>query len=933
MKKSIFSVALAALVLVSCQVVLEDGPELQDSNFTLKASIEQFSSPTKADMDADYKLVWRTKDKIGLSVPGWGDNQPFTLVGDGGTYNGSFTWDNKTIDNSFPNTATAAFFPWQGTGSGNNNVYGDNMYFKLRDSYYGYTSGKMLNPLVAQVTTTGEAYDPITFKHAGAAIKVTVNNLPAGAHSIGLGVVGQQIWGDYHINIAEAAAGTGSLVLDGDAAPTQNKIWLNFTPSNSERPFTFIFPVPALTKPSLQFVIYDDNNIMVWKKILAAQTSDLALGDVLVMPAIDITPYAQFTTISSDWTVCGTANGTDWDVDFPMVTDGTICIAKGLTFAAGGEFKVRKGKDWGEAYPVSNYVVESAGTYDVIFNASDHSITCVSSTFPYPNKFDVATQLGTTETANCYIISAAGSYLIPAVKGNSATSVGSVASASLLWETYNNAETVTANSVIADVDYDGAGNIYFRTPSTLKPGNAGIAAKDGEGNILWSWHIWIPETTVDDVGDYSVSKKYFMDRNLGALVATEATSATVNVQSFGMLYQWGRKDPFPGARAFNTSDRARTEGVFRFDQDAARTEDAAFDLTASYANPMIFAKLNAWRTGVTEWNPGGVKSIDDPCPAGYKVPDYNSSDLLWGHVENDPGFEASTTYGWWKIGQFVFPLCGYCESGGSMSHAYDRARLVSGTMLAGYDEYASAQYLYDSSGTWKHDNSSRKRYGSSVRCAKIEGEIIPSPATSITLDGTMTDWSDGQAIAGDGSYVKEWKYAYDGSNLYFYFKIPISKITFDTNEFESDGVTPNPYFRSYRLKRYIYIALDTDNNDSTGANPGSGSGEYDYGGLGMNGCDALALVYPYSGTAPSGDDAPSGLEFVNGEDTEGWTRVPPSGSRTGKHATVYGIIDGSYALLEVGLPMDGIGSPSDSKVKVDFSFNWNIVGTYTIELN
>ena len=47
-----------------------------------------------------------------------------------------------------------------------------------------------------------------------------------------------------------------------------------------------------------------------------------------------------------------------------------------------------------------------------------------------------ATSLG-SETANCYMVSAAGAYRFRPVKGNSASSVGSVASVSVLWETYN----------------------------------------------------------------------------------------------------------------------------------------------------------------------------------------------------------------------------------------------------------------------------------------------------------------------------------------------------------------------------------------------------------------------------------------------------------------------------------------------------------------
>ena len=43
-------------------------------------------------------------------------------------------------------------------------------------------------------------------------------------------------------------------------------------------------------------------------------------------------------------------------------------------------------------------------------------------------------ELSSGETANCYVVSAKGTYSFPAVKGNSAESVGNVREAEVLWE-------------------------------------------------------------------------------------------------------------------------------------------------------------------------------------------------------------------------------------------------------------------------------------------------------------------------------------------------------------------------------------------------------------------------------------------------------------------------------------------------------------------
>ena len=382
MKKVFYLVAVATFVFFSCKKEVVSPVESQNS-LTLRASIEQLASPTKADINANNELVWAKGDQIGVYVNGWADNsnQSFTLEGDGGATTGSFARTSETWFET--DQAQLAFFPWTSANATtvnvntDNNVSGTTAYFKLPASYSGYTSGKMFTPLLATMSynSTESKYDPIEFKHVGAAVKVTINNLPAGAHSIGMKVDGQQIHGDFHATPNNAIA-----VDEGKENVANNEIWLNFEPAATERAFTFLFPVPTLTTPKLIFKIYDDNDILVWEKKLKAQTNSLARADVLEMPEIDIEPYAQFNTVSA-FTVHGTLDGTDWK-DFAMVTDGSKSIAKGLVFSNMGEFKVTDGTNW---YPDNNWVVNTADTYDIIFDNTSHNISVVKSNCPYPD--------------------------------------------------------------------------------------------------------------------------------------------------------------------------------------------------------------------------------------------------------------------------------------------------------------------------------------------------------------------------------------------------------------------------------------------------------------------------------------------------------------------------------------------------------------------
>lgn len=118
--------------------------------------------------------------------------------------------------------------------------------------------------------------------------------------------------------------------------------------------------------------------------------------------------------------------------------------------------------------------------------------------------------------------------------------------------------------------------IYVRTQ---KKGNALIGAYNSKGDILWSWHIWVTDHEPDNLGKAVTYYTYDWDNNgiypekpriqgyavmscnLGALADNQKGIGNglhrypdEITQAFGMLYQWGRKDPFPPLRnvAMNT---------------------------------------------------------------------------------------------------------------------------------------------------------------------------------------------------------------------------------------------------------------------------------------------------------------------------------------------------------------------------------------------
>lgn len=331
-----------------------------------------------------------------------------------------------------------------------------------------------------------------------------------------------------------------------------------------------------------------------------------------------------------------------------------------------------------------------------------------------PEPGDNVVDLSQDGTANCYIVEKAGDYKFKAVKGNGSDAVAA-ASASILWETYNNGTEVTENSVIASVEV-AEGYIKFSTPETLQPGNAAIAALDSDGKVLWSWHIWIPETPIT-ADTFGVSSKKIMSRNLGALVdAIIPAEGTVDIRSAGLYYQWGRKDPFVGYKWGKDNIEVKVSGKNGRNMEKAT---AAITVAESIAAPTtIVAFKGDWvsETDNTLWGLDGAKTIYDPCPVGYRVPAYNTEDPMWQKVVDLEGFEANADAHAWKLGTTVFNMAGFYDYDGGISHPYDRTFYWSNKNNDNV-AYGETQYVYYDSG-WKSEPAwgKRKACALPIRC-------------------------------------------------------------------------------------------------------------------------------------------------------------------------------------------------------------------------
>ena len=304
----------------------------------------------------------------------------------------------------------------------------------------------------------------------------------------------------------------------------------------------------------------------------------------------------------------------------------------------GAELKVRTYVDW-----VTDVLVgETEINFSVEANTSEEPRTCqMELEYEDAKPLELTIRQGGSEftgenlsingTANCYIVSASGDYMFITVKGNSNEPVGTVASAEVLWESFGTDVAPQKGDMIGNVSSSGS-TIRFTVKSPMRKGNAVIAAKDASGKILWSWHIWMTDQPEDQV--YVNDAGTMMDRNLGATSTTPG-----DVGAIGLLYQWGRKDPFLGMASL-------TENIVAKSTLSEWPEPVMSDAstgTVEYAtsHPTTFMLSETNNSGTGDWNYKGdntlwqsTKTIYDPCPPGYRVPEGGESGVWYKALGN-----------------------------------------------------------------------------------------------------------------------------------------------------------------------------------------------------------------------------------------------------------------------------------------------------------
>lgn len=273
---------------------------------------------------------------------------------------------------------------------------------------------------------------------------------------------------------------------------------------------------------------------------------------------------------------------------------------------------------------------------------------------------------GTFKTANSYIV-VADSVAARFTRGEHApgyTFVGDIignGDAGII--TTHGAQTFhTASSILMDATkavvlwQSNRGQIYnvqyqhgyvrFLMGSST-PGNAVIAVTDDAGIVKWSWHIWITDNKPSHV---NVGGVEYLDRNLGALWHYSGSFPSTDadrLKSYGLYYQWGRKDPMPTPASWNQNESTDIAPIYdEYGMEVTDMGAYVFDqcqtIEGAIEHPMHFVLcpfnqfyMHDWMATSLDFLWGeadglGItgKSIYDPCPFGYRIVHNELQELL-----------------------------------------------------------------------------------------------------------------------------------------------------------------------------------------------------------------------------------------------------------------------------------------------------------------
>lgn len=189
--------------------------------------------------------------------------------------------------------------------------------------------------------------------------------------------------------------------------------------------------------------------------------------------------------------------------------------------------------------------------------------------------------------------------------------------------TEQNALSGAINPVYSNVSSDYTISVYV-LDQTVGTGRWGtVAIYDENHELLWSYMV-IGYKEGDEPKDVQYPGFAMMDRFLGQANGNKLSAEKGDFDIGIAFFQWGRKDPFPWT---NTNGLAMyTIQAEQFETVGECTKNPTLRIGANdkwYAGDVRWDLWGGFNNTTDWYDPacGGAKTVYDPCPEGYRIPD------------------------------------------------------------------------------------------------------------------------------------------------------------------------------------------------------------------------------------------------------------------------------------------------------------------------
>lgn len=416
---------------------------------------------------------------------------------------------------------------------------------------------------------------------------------------------------------------------------------------------------------------------------------------------------------------------------------------------------------WGTSYTVTPSSLDGYNAISAQTGTANSLSNTLTFTYVYnPGKdlsmYDIYGNPINRSTANCYVIREAGQYKFPLVygnaikngvvntaaftnnggsyshdfvdyKGNAITSPYIEDSAFIMdglncaQLTISDTEGVIENIQI--IDGSPCRYIQFTVVSVPNTGaNAVISYLDGELEIAWNWHIWL---WADDLTPVEITNSTSVAYNIMPVNLASKWDDDAHTYIKNWFYQFGRPTPLLCPSAYNSTSNHASYGALDF-----TTASIASNLYTGIQNPTTFYKYsssynynwfstnsgesyNLWDAACTSTGNSDndvVKTVYDPSPVGFKMPNGNTFTGL-SVISSTNGIVKMARYSGDTTG-VEFPMSGYRSgSDGSLGSVGSYGSVWLSSARSQYSAYS----LNFNSSAVSPQSSSYRAFGSSVR--------------------------------------------------------------------------------------------------------------------------------------------------------------------------------------------------------------------------